>query len=160
MRNNTRTMLTVVFTGILALGSPLALAQEKPADNMEVVREKLRADKKLFIAQNMQLTESEAKAFWPLYDRYQSDLVKLNDRTIKLIQDYVKNYKTMTDEVAHKLLDEYLAIEADRLKLREAYRPQFMSALPARRVARYYQLENKIQAVVSYDLARQIPLIK
>jgi hypothetical protein len=138
----------------------LALAQEKPADNMQIVREKIRADKKLFIAQNMQLTESEAKAFWPVYDTYQNDLAKLNDRTIKLIQDYAKNYKTMTDETAQKLLDEYMAIEGDRLKLRESYRPQFMKVLPAKRVARFYQLENKIHAVVSYDLARQIPLIK
>jgi glutamate synthase domain-containing protein 3 len=95
-----------------------------------------------------------------VYDTYQNDLAKLNDRTIKLIQDYAKNYKTMTDETAQKLLDEYMAIEGDRLKLRESYRPQFMKVLPAKRVARFYQLENKIHAVVSYDLARQIPLIK
>lgn len=148
--------LTIVTLGFVMP----AWAQDKPADTMQLVREKIRADKKLFIGQNMQLTESEAKAFWPLYDRYQNDLAKLNDRTIKLIQEYAKNYKTLTDEAAQKLLDEFLAIDADRLKLRESYLPQFMSAFPAKRVARYYQLENKIHAVISYDLARQIPLVR
>jgi len=137
-----------------------ALAQDKPVDTMQIVREKIQADKKLFIAQNMKLTEAEAKAFWPVYDRYQGDLAKLTDRNIKLIEDYVKNYEAMTDETAQKLLDEFLAIEGDRWKLRESYRPQFMKVLSAKRVARYYQLENKIHAVVSYDLARKIPLVK
>jgi hypothetical protein len=151
-----RAVIALLFC-VLALP---VLAQDKPADTMQIVREKIQADKKLFIAQNMKLTEPEAKAFWPVYDRYQNDLFKLTDRTITLIENYAKNYEAMTDETAQKLLDELLAIEGDRLKLRESYRPQFMKVLSAKRVARYYQLENKIHAVVSYDLARKIPLVK
>jgi hypothetical protein len=151
---------TVFMAGFMILGVLPALAQETPADNMEIVREKIRSDKKLFIAANMGLTESEAKAFWPVYDNYQKDLDGLADRSIKLIQEYAKSYDTMSDEVAKKLLDEYLAIEAERQKLREFYLPSFRKALPEKKVARYYQLENKILAVINYELAAEIPLIQ
>ena len=161
MKRTTSTiMLTVLFAGILALGSFLALAQEKPADTMQLVREKVGADKKLFIATYMGLTESEAKAFWPVYESYQGELAKVEDRTGRLLDEYARNYRAMSDQVAKKLLDEFLVIEADRLKLRQAYLPRFRKALPDTKAGRYYQLENKIHAVVSYDLARMIPLVK
>ena len=159
-RTSSTTILTVVFTGILALGSFLALAQEKPADNMQIVRDKVAADKKLFIAANMGLTESEAKAFWPVYESYQGELAQIEARAGRLLEEYARTYQAMSDQVARKLLDEFLLIEADRLKLRQAYLPRFRKALPDTKVGRYYQLENKIHAVVSYDLARVIPLVK
>jgi hypothetical protein len=59
----------VLVLGLMALGVVPALAQDKPADNMQVLREKVRADKKLFVAANMELSESEAKAFWPVYEK-------------------------------------------------------------------------------------------
>jgi len=137
-----------------------AVAQDKPADNMQIVREKLRADKKLLVADNMKLTESEAKAFWPVYGSYQKDMGKLADRTIKLIQDYAGNLATMTNEAAKRLLEEYMAIESERNKLRQTYLPKFREALPEIKVARYYQIENKIQALLNYDLAAGIPLVE
>ncbi len=140
--------------------SPAPSQGTAAADNMELVREKIRADKKLFVAQNMQLTAPEATGFWPVYDRYQNDLDTLADRMITLITDYAKNYETMSNGVAKNLIDEYLAIEGDRLKLREAYLPQFRQVLPEKRVVRYYQLENKIQAAVKYELAANIPLFQ
>ncbi len=73
-RTTSKAMLTVVFAGFLAFGSFLALAQEKPADNMQIVRDKVAADKKPFIATHMGLTEAEAKAFWPVYESYQGEL--------------------------------------------------------------------------------------
>ena len=145
---------------IMMIGVVPAISQDKPADNMQIVREKIRADKKLFIAENMQLTEGEAKVFWPIYESYQKDLITLNDRTIKLIKDYARNYQTMSDSVAKKLVDEYMAIEGDRLKLRQAYLPKLRKVLPEKKVARYYQLENKIQAAVNYELAAEIPLVR
>jgi len=136
------------------------MAQDKPADNMQLVREKIRADKKLFVAENMQLTESEAKTFWPVYEAYQEEHGKLWDRMLKLIEGYAKNYQTMSDDTAKKLLDDYLQIEADVLKLKNAYLPKFRSVLSEKKVARYYQLENKVDAVLSFELAAQIPLVK
>jgi hypothetical protein len=136
------------------------MAQEKPADNMQLVREKIKTDKKLFIAQNMNLTESEAKVFWPVYENYQKDLAKLVDKTVKLVENYAANYQTMTEEAAKELINGYLAIEGERVTLMKSFLPKFRKVLPEKKVARYYQLENKIDAVVNYGLARQIPLVK
>ena len=138
----------------------LAPAQDKPADNMEIAKESIRADKKLFVAENMQLTEPEAKAFWPVYDAFQADIGKLTERSVKLIESFVKNYKTMSDDMAKKMLDDYLSIESDDLKLRKSYLPKFRAVLPDKKVARYYQLENKIDAIISFELARRIPLFR
>ena len=137
-----------------------AVAQDKPADNMEIVKEKIRSDKKLFIATNMQLSESQAKDFWPVNDAYQKELGKLGDREIKLIEDFAANYETMSDDVAKKLLDDALSIDSDHLKLRQSYLSKFRGVLPDIKVVRYYQLESKIDAVLGYELARRIPLVQ
>ena len=135
-------------------------AQDKAADTNQLVKEKVQADKRLFIAENMQLTEAEAKGFWPVYESYQKDLGRIVDRSKKLIEDYANNYQTMTDATAKKLLDETVAIENDRLKLKKDYLPKFRKVLSEKKAARYYQLENKIHAVISYELAKVIPLVK
>ena len=153
-------ILALSLAAVLALGSLPAMAQDKPADNMQLDREKIRADKKLFVAENMQFTESEAKAFWPIYEAYQEESGKLWDRMLKLIEGYAKDYQTMSDETAKKLLDDYLGIEADVLKLKKSYLPKFHTVLSEKKVARYYQLENKILAVVNYELAAEIPLVQ
>ena len=137
-----------------------APAQEKPADTMQIVREKIQADKKLLVATNMDLTEKEAQAFWPVYESYQKDLGLVNGRMLVLIQDFAKDYEAMTDETAKKLLGEYLAIEGDRVKLRQSYLPRLRRALPEKKVARYLQIENKVEAIIRYELAGKIPLIK
>ena len=82
-----------------------AQSQDKPANNMEILRDKLKADKKLLVATNMELTESEAKNFWPVYDDYQKELQKINQRMVKLLNDYAADYRTnsVSDEKAKKL---------------------------------------------------------
>ena len=153
-------LLVIALAVALAVVAVPTLAQDQQADTMQLVRDKIRADKKLFIAEHMQLTEPEAKAFWPVYETYEKELSKVNDRMIKLIKEYANNYQTMSDQTAKRLMDEYLAIEAARLKIRQAYVPRFRKVLREKQVARYYQLENKVQAAVSYELAAEIPLVK
>jgi hypothetical protein len=153
--------LVVILLIMVALvfSCSLCLAEDKPADNMDIVRAKIQADKKLLIAENMELTEAEAKAFWPVYEKYQSELFLLRSRSIKLIKDYAAAYGTMTDKDAKKFLNEYLTIEGLRLKVRQTYLPKFRKVLPEKKVARYYQIENKILALVNYELAKDIPLV-
>ena len=159
---NMKSKVTVVLVGLVVVLASVftAAAQDKPADNMEIVIEKVRADKKLFIAENMQLTEAEAKAFWPVYEQYQDELFLLRARVAKLINDYAEAYEKMTNDTAKELLDENMTIEALGLKLRQAYLPKFRKVLPEVKVARYYQIENKINAALVYELARNIPLAK
>jgi len=151
--------IMVMLVAIVAMVAP-ALAQDKPADNMQIVLEKIRADKKLFVAENMELTEAEAKAFWPVYEQYQDELFLLRARTAKLIKDYGDAHEKMTNDTAKKLLDELMVIEGLGPKLRQAYLSKFRKALPEVKVVRYYQIENKIYAVLLYELARNIPLVK
>jgi hypothetical protein len=152
-------MMILLGLGVLALTVP-AFTQSNQADNMQIVREKLRADKKLLVAQTMQLTDPESQSFWPVYESFQKELTALNDRVLKLIQNYAQNYASMTNEVARTLTDEYMAADAERLKIRQSYLPRFRKVLSEIKVARYYQLETKIQALINYDLATGIPLIQ
>lgn len=158
-----RNCIVTVMTASALLVSLFAmpvLAGDQQADNMQLVRDKIKADKKLFVATNMELTETEAKAFWPVYEEYQEALDKLTDRMIDLIDEYAKTFSSMSDEMAKKLIDHYVAIERDRVGLMQSYLPKFRDVLSEKKVARYYQLENKINAVVAYEAAGQIPLVK
>ena len=150
----------IVMLIAIAVMAASAVAQDKPADNMQIVLEKIRADKKLLVAESMQLTEAEAKAFWPVYDQYQDELFLLRARTAKLITDYADAYEKMTTDTAKKLLDELMNIEALGPKLRQAYLPKFRKVLPETKVVRYYQIESKINAALMYELASKIPLLK
>src|SRR5512145_440603 len=100
-------------------------AQDKPANNLEIIHEKLKADKKLIVAKYMELTESEAKKFWPVYEEYQNDLKKSNERLLRLLESYAADYrnKSLTDEKAKKLLDEWIAIEQEEGKRRSTHAP-------------------------------------
>jgi hypothetical protein len=138
--------------------TPPPATADKQADNMQVLRDKLRADKKLIVAEAMNLTEKEATAFWPVYESYQKDLGSLNERSMKLIKDYATSYGQMTDPVAKGMVDSFLAIEKDRIQLMQTFAPKLRKALPEVKVARYFQIENKIRAVVNYELAQEIPL--
>jgi len=151
--------LTLAAAITMLVVSP-AVSQDKPADNMQILRDKIKADKKLLVAANMELTETEAKAFWPVYETYQDELFLLRSRTVKLIKDYTDAYEKMSNDKAKALLDELMKIDSLGLKLRQAYLPKFRQVLPEVKVVRYYQIENKINAALNYELATNIPLMK
>ena len=153
-------MVVVMMLALVGLAVAVA-AQDKPADNMQIMRDKIKADKKLVVAANMELTESEAKTFWPVYDQYQKDLGAINERIVKMIKSYADAYnaKSMTDDGAKKLTAEFVAIEKAETAMKESYVPKLSKVLPAKKVARYMQIENKIRALVKYELAGQIPLV-
>ena len=152
-------IVTVLMAAVMAFPTS-ALTQDKPTDNMQILREKVKADKKLLVATNMELTESEAKGFWPVYEDYQKDLAAINQRIGKLIESYTSDYRasTLTDEKAKKLIDELIAIEQAEAGLKAASVPKLRKVLPEKKVARYLQIENKIRAAVKYELAAGVPL--
>ena len=150
--------LTLFCALTVPLAAPLA-AQNTPADNMALVREKLRVDKKLLVAENMRMTETEAAVFWPVYEAFQAELAKLNENAVNLVTLYANNYRSMSDTAATRMLDQFLVIERDRAALLQSYRAKFGAVLPPVKVARYYQIENKIRAVLNYELAKGIPLM-
>ena len=135
---------------------------DKPANNLEIVHEKLKADKKLIVSKYMELTESEAKTFWPVFEEYQKDLQKIDERLLNLLQSYAADYRnnSLTDEKAKKLLDDWIAIEQDEAKRRGAFAPKVLKALPAKKAARYLQIENEYRILMRYDLAATVPLVQ
>jgi hypothetical protein len=161
----TRVAKIVVLLLIAVLWLTPAFAQNaasnKPADNMEILRDKVKADKKLVVADNMQLTESEAKGFWPVYEAYQKDLQKINDRASAIILAYAHAWNTrmMDNQKARKMTSQFLVIQTDEVNLMKSYVPKLEKVLPSVKVARYLQIENKIRAIIRYDMAGSIPLV-
>jgi hypothetical protein len=156
-----RTMTAVIIVLLMAIAIP-ALAQDKPANNLAIIHEKLKADKKLIVSQYMELTEAEAKQFWPVYEDYQKDLQKWNERLLNLLQSYAADYKnnSLTDEKAKKLLDDWIALEQDEVKQRRAYATKVVQVLPGKKAARYLQIENEYRVLLRYDLATTVPLVQ
>ena len=156
--------LAGALTGLtaLSLAQSKSAGGDKPASNLEIVHEKLKADKKLIVAKYMELTESEAKKFWPVYEEYQNDLKKSNERLLRLLESYAGDYKnkSLTDEKAKKLLDEWIAIEQEEGKRRSTHAPKVLQALPAKKAARYLQIENEYRILLRYELAATVPLVQ
>jgi hypothetical protein len=150
---------------LLAVGFALALyaapgrAGDAAQTNLDILRDTIRANRKALVAVNLGLTDAEASAFWPVYDRYQTELTGVGDRIVKVVEDYTAHFADLSDEKALSLIDEYLAAEADRAKVRRAWVPEISKILPGRKVARFYQIENKMDAVLRYELAGQIPVV-
>jgi hypothetical protein len=148
------------FTGILIVLVGLLPAILLAQSQEELTNDVIKAQKKRIVGANMQLTEEEQKVFWPLYGDYQAELSKIENQQIALITIYAEHYQNMTDEKAQELLDQFLAIDNEALEARRAHVKKFLKVLPAKRVVRYFQVENKLDAIVNYDLARGIPLVK
>ena len=141
--------------------SPVAATKSSAATNMEILLNKIKADKKLLVASNMDLTDAEATKFWPLYDSYQKNLDQINQRLARTIRDYAEAFKKgpVPNSTASNLLDEALAVESAEVALKQSYAQQFGQVLPEAKVARYLQIETKIRSLLKFELAREIPLV-
>jgi hypothetical protein len=150
--------LTAVALLVLAAAPTCAAAADEASPDL--LLETLQSNKKAFVAANLPLTEDEARAFWPIYDRYQNELGAIQARLLGVIQDYSEHFGSMSNEKAMRLVQDYLAIEQDRAALRRSYAAPISQVLPGVKVMRFYQIENKIDAVVRYDLAATIPVVE
>ena len=134
-------------------------AAKAPEAQPEVLLDAIRANRKALVAVNLELSPEEAEKFWPLYDRYQKEINVSGDRMVAIVEDYTANFRELSDEKALQLMESYLAAEAERLQVRRTYLGEFAKILPGRTVARFYQIENKMDAVLRYDLAASIPVV-
>ena len=155
------TKLMTVLAMVAGLALP-AMAQTTGTTNMDILRQKIKADKKLVVAQNLQLTDAEGAAFWPVYDAYQKELQQLNQRLTAVILAYADAYNKgpVAADTAKKLIGEAGAIDDAEAKLKSTYAPKILAALPTTKGVRYIQIESKIRAAVRYELAERIPLVE
>jgi hypothetical protein len=128
--------------------------------DMELLAEKIKADKKLLVGINMSLTNEEARDFWPLYDAYQKELQTANQEIGRLIVEFAEAYAKgpLPNETAQKILNDVLALEAKEVELKRTYADKMGKVLPAWKVTRYMQIESKIRALLKFELAQRIPL--
>ena len=153
---------------LLATGlatAPTVLAQAPAPERgspaaIDAVRQAAKDDRRGLVGKNMQLTEAEAKKFWPLYDAYAGDLEAITKRQNRAVLDYINQESSMTDANAKRLVDELLAADADELKLRKRAYDKVRAVLPVRKAARFLQIENKLRTMQRYDVASQVPLVR
>jgi hypothetical protein len=163
-------ILQYLRTGALcALLTPaFALAADKPVVNekftdlepaIQMLRQEVGKDRRDIVKANMLLTGSEATRFWPVYDEYRADMNKIGDRRVKLITDYSASRNSMSEDEGMRLLKEAIDIEKQRLDTKEDYIKKFNKGLSARTTARFFQIDQKLDAAVDAALAAKIPLI-
>ena len=148
---------------LLVLAHP-AMAQVNPAfadvsDEIEMVRSLVRMERKAAVEQAMQLTPAESQVFWNVYNEYEAERTRVNDRAVKVVTDYAAAYPEVGDARAQTLLTESFAADSDLLSLKKKYAKRFAKVLPPARVARFFQIERKLDAVQNLSVAEQIPLI-
>ena len=140
-----------------------ASAQASAADierEMDSVRQIVRSNRQKVVAGGMDLTTEENQKFWPLYSEYRDAATKQGDRLTRIIMEYGKNYDALSDAQAVKLMNDYATLDQDRLNLRSAYVKKFAAILPPKKLMRYFQMEQKLDAIMNYDIAATIPLPK
>jgi len=142
----------------LVLWPQLLLAQA--AEMIELTREVVQTERKMIVSANMAFSDEESQQFWPVYNNYQSDIREVNDRRVELVRSYLEDYDTLNDEQAEKMIREFLAIEVDRLSLKRSYIRKFKKTLSQKKVLRFYQIDNKLDTIIDFDLARGIPLAR
>ena len=167
IRSRVRPRTTLDFIAIAmlaaaALAAPLAFAEDKIADvtDMQALRAAVKADKRAFVASTLNLTDAEAKRFWPIYDAYQANLRMTSREHVLALEGYMFRDKPMTDLAAKHIAKEMIQIDDAEMKARRTLRSKVMRALPPIKAARYLQLEEKIQATRDYDVASTVPLIR
>lgn len=137
-----------------------APAEEPVGDPLQAVTEQYRRDRKRLIADNLELTEAEARRFWPLYEQYEKDLLVLTAKNQAIIAKFGENYDAMTDAMAKEIMLDRLKLDEERNHLRRTYLHRFENVLPVKKLARYFQIESKIRAAVDAGIAEELPLIK
>ena len=159
--------LRLALAGALVLGLCGAAQRAAPPPageaskaSLDVLLDAIRSNRKALVAVNLSLTDAEAARFWPVYERYQKELTAVNDRLAKVVEDYITNFHDLSNEKAMQLVGDYLSAEEDRAKIRRTFLPEFAKVLPGRKVARFYQIENKTDAILRYDLAAEIPVVE
>lgn len=151
-----RWLIVAGFLATLAVRPALA---QTALDGVEVARTTIKADRKTVIAENMQLTEAEGKAFWPLYRDYRHDIDKANDELVKLVLEYADLYPNVPEDRAKDMLKRYSKMESELVAVRVKHLKKIGTVLPATKTLRFAQLENRLDLAVRLGMAASIPLV-
>jgi hypothetical protein len=156
-------MTTLLFTGLIVLfGGMLVYAQDNASidSDIQMLRADIRSDKTKIMADQMQLSDSEGKAFWPIYNDYDHELSKLNDERVALLKDYANSYDTLTDQQVQSLADRSFALQKKRIDLRQKYFKKVSKAVSPKSAARFIQVEDRVDMLLNLQLAANMPMVR
>jgi Spy/CpxP family protein refolding chaperone len=143
------------------LATPPAAEQRGiSSQDIDLMRKDIRSQKKQLIAQNLRLTDTEATKFWPIYDQYTADLVKVNNKKYKALQDYAEKFGSLSDEQAQSLAKQALEVDGVAAQLRLKYLPIFAQAVGGKQAATFSQLDRRISMLIDLQLASRLPLVQ
>jgi len=169
MKHSKFTLSLITFAAALALNAtaqtPAAAAPATPdagtvRSAIDLIRADLKTEKAYLIAQNVSFTEDESAEFWPLYNEYSAALNKLLDERLGLLKDYLDQHETLTDQQAQNLMGRVFELEGKRLDLKRTWFRKFAEVVPATKAAKFFQVENQINAALDLKLMDSMPLIK
>ena len=136
------------------------LLQGDITSDIELTRASIQVRRQALVTAAMDLAPKDADVFWPLYREYRTEMAKVNDRFVRLLTGYLESYDNLTDEAASKMLGEYLSIDRARNSVKTKYVPLFGKVIPAKQVVRFFQIDNKLDAVINAELAQLVPLAR
>ena len=142
-----------------AAGGKTVTAEQANEANIRLMRQNIRAERKKIVAANMPLTEAEATKFWPVYDRYIGETIKVNDVRYALVKEYAQSYGSMTDAQADSFLKRWVALDEDSARLRLKYIPEFQNVISHKKTALFFQIDRRISMLIELQLASQVPLL-
>jgi hypothetical protein len=134
--------------------------QDAQAQEVELMRKDIRSIRKQLIAANLKLTDAQATKFWPVYNEYIAELVKINNTKYDLIKEFFNSYGSLTDEQADGMTKRLLALDVSVAELRQKYQANFRAVLPAKETATFFQLDRRIAMMIDVQLASSIPLVQ
>ncbi len=150
-----------LFSLILLLSfSTAASAQTALDEQIALTRQSAHTDRKIILLGNMSFTSDESANFWPAWNEYRADVAANGDRKLALIKDFAANYENMTDQKAEELVTDHFSIEMQNLVIKQSFAQNINKFMPAQKVMRVIQIENKLDAAIDLQLAAEIPLTK
>ena len=150
----------VALAALAACAVAAPVMAQTANDENQVLLSQIQTDKRAIVLKGLQLTPPESAAFTPIYDKYQAEQKKIADRALATLDKFAANYDSMTEDAAEGILKEWFGIEDDRLDLVKDYAKKLHRVLPAQKVLRFVQIENKLNTLVAMQAARVIPLAK
>jgi tRNA(Ile)-lysidine synthase TilS/MesJ len=148
------------MTLLVAVSAPGQEMSAEAWDELRGLQAQVLEGRDDVVKANLMLTEAEAKAFWPVYEEYRAAANQVQERTAKLVEAYAANVEDMNDTKAAAFFEEWLAVDRQELKMRETYATKVRAVLPARKAVRFFQIENKLDAIMRLDAAMRIPLVE
>jgi hypothetical protein len=144
-----------------AAASGKNMTEEQVNDaNIQLMRQDIRSERKKVVAANMPLTDTEATRFWPVYDQYIAETIKVNDVRFALLKEYAKNFDTATEEQADSFIKRWLTLDQENTQLRLKYIPEFEKVISHKKTAMFFQIDRRVSMMIELQLASQVPLVK